>query len=465
MIDHDDASLPFPSEAFEESAQHPRVLIVDDEPTICLILERFLEEKGYRTVVAKSRGDAEACFQEERFEAAVIDHHLPDGNALELLEWMQANELDVPVIVLTGNATVGLAVQAIQHGAEHFLTKPLDIPALETVLERTMENRRNQRQQALEKSRLASSREPDPFLGTSAAIRQLAGVAQKVASSDRPVLIQGETGSGKGVLARWIHEHSPRCDEAFVDINCASLSPEFLDSELFGHQRGAFTGATANKAGLLEVGHRGTVFLDEIGDVEANVQPKLLKVLEEKRFRRMGEILEREVNIRLVAATHHDLRQLAKEKRFREDLFFRISTLPLEIPPLRERQEDLQPLADSILKRLATEIGRGEVTLSPGALKVMERYPWPGNIRELRNVLERALLLSSADELEAADLHFETATGAVLEQSLQDVERHHIERVLDSVDGAVAAASRILGISRSTLYQKIKAHELGLSKS
>jgi DNA-binding NtrC family response regulator len=268
------------------------------------------------------------------------------------------------------------------------------------------------------------------------------------------------------VLARWLHDQGPRAEEAFVDVNCASLSAEFLDSELFGHQRGAFTGAATNKSGLLEVGDRGTVFLDEIGDVDVRVQPKLLKVLEEKRFRRMGEVREREVDVRLIAASHHELRQLAKKNLFRQDLYFRLSTLPLVIPPLRERREDIVPLAESLIGKLATEMGRTLPGMSREAVRAIEGYAWPGNIRELKNVLERALLLSAEDAIEPADLHFESGMGAGTRvASLKDVERRHIERVLAHVDNAIAPASRILGVSRSTLYQKMKSLGIELSKS
>jgi len=448
----------------EESLASHRILVVDDEPTIRFVLKQFLEQEGYETSLAESRGQAETLFLESRFDAAVLDYHLGDGNALELMTWLKASEIDVPVIVLTGNGSVDLAVQAILKGAEHFLTKPVDLPAFGVILSRVLENRRNRRRDRLIRSRKTGL---DPFLGKSRAIRELAETAAKLADSDSPILIHGETGSGKGVLARWIHDQGPRAEEAFVDINCASLSAEFLDSELFGHQRGAFTGAAANKSGLLEVGDRGTVFLDEIGDVDVRVQPKLLKVLEEKRFRRMGEVREREVNVRLIAASHRDLRQLAKERLFREDLYFRISTLPLVIPPLRERREDIVPLAERLLEKLAAEMGRTPPAMTATAVRAIEGYGWPGNIRELRNVFERALLLSGEKVIDASDLYFESGMSTDKSEglSLKEVERRHIERVLAHVENAVAPAARILGVSRSTLYQKLKTHGIELSKS
>ncbi len=455
-----------------ESSTHPvsyRILLVDDEPLVRSTLADFLGTNRYQTAQAGSRRRAEELLRIGGFDAAVFDYKLPDGNALELLEWVKTTDTDLPVIILTGHATVDLAVEAMQQGAEQFMTKPVDLAAFEVILARTLENRRNRRQQQFQRNR-RSAEGLNPFVGSSAGIRELAGIAEKLAMSSSPIQIRGETGSGKGVLARWIHDHGPRSQEAFVDINCAGLSPELLDSELFGHQRGAFTGASANKVGLFEVGHRGTVFLDEIGDVDLRVQPKLLKVLEEKRFRRLGEVREREVNIRLIAASHQDLRELARGGRFREDLYFRISTLPLEIPPLRARQEDIRPLAEDILERLTTELGRPAVHLSADAAKAIQRYAWPGNIRELRNVLERALLLSNSEELHSRDLLFEVAapaasSGDEANLTLQEVERRHIERVLQRTNSAVSAAARILGISRTTLYQKIKTHGIDVSKS
>jgi len=448
-----------------------KILLVDDEPLVCGMLTDFLGSKGYLTQCAESRKEAERLLRGGGFDAAVVDYQLGDGNALELLSWLNTNDVDIPLIILTAHATVELAVQAIQAGADHFLTKPLELPALEVVLDRVLENKRNRRQRQLDQSR-RSARGLDPFIGTSAAIRGLEEEAERMAMSESPIRIHGETGTGKGVLARWLHEHGPRREEPFVDINCAGLTPEFLESELFGHRRGAFTGASSNKAGLLEVAHRGTVFLDEIGDVDQRVQPKLLKVLEEKRFRRMGEVQEREVDIRLIAATHQDLLEATQDGRFRSDLYFRISTLPLEIPSLRERREDIPLLAEDILRRLAAEFGRPAPELSDPVLKALTEYRWPGNIRELRNVLERALLLSGTGELTPRELRFEAAgsTPALAEAekellSLREIEHRHVERVLKGCDYGISQAAGVLGISRTTLYQKIKGYEIEIPKS
>lgn len=438
-----------------------RILIVDDEDSIRFGMRGFLESRGYGIVDADSCQRARELFQASPPDVAVIDYRLHDGSALDLLRDFRRLEPDVPVIVLTAYGSIDLAVQAIKEGAEQFLTKPIEMPALHAILKRLLDNRRLQRQQRIVVTREQRER-IDPLFGESPAIRALAEQVDKVMGSDSPILILGETGTGKSLLAKWLHLHGPRADEPFVDLNCAGLSPDFLETELFGHEKGAFTGATASKPGILEIADGGTVFLDEIGDVDPRVQPKLLKVLEEQRFRRLGAVREREVDIRLIAATHQDLAGKVKERTFRSDLYFRISSIPLSMPALRERKEDIPALARTLLARLADAPGRS-VRLGEDAEQALCGYAWPGNIRELRNVLERAVLLRNGDTIARRDLRFESTplqdvqvgdTGLTLQQ----VERQHIERVLREVGGKVEQAALRLGIPRSTLYQKIKVH-------
>jgi Response regulator containing CheY-like receiver, AAA-type ATPase, and DNA-binding domains len=309
---------------------------------------------------------------------------------------------------------------------------------------------------------------PDPFLGTSMAIRAIAQRAKKLLLTDSPILIQGETGTGKGVLAAWFHHHGPRKDESFVALNCASLSRELLESDLFGHERGAFTGAATTKEGLFEVAHDGTVFLDEIGDMDLYVQPKLLKVLEEKRFRRVGDVCERFVNVRLIVASHKDLDLLVRESKFRSDLYFRINTFPLRLPPLRERIEDIPILARNMLKSIATDLGRSDLALSPDFEKALQSYKWPGNIRELRQTIERAVLFSEDGTLRSNDLHVEHSFNGTLASkvpilTLSELERQYIEMVLQIEPGRVEEIAKKLGLSRSALYKKIKKHGINLS--
>src|SRR5262245_58296918 len=381
--------------------------MVDDEERIRFAVRDFLELQDFEVVEADTCAAAEQLVREARPDAAVLDYGLPDGNALELLPKIKAMDPDIPVVILTGQGTIDLAVRAIKEGADHFLLKPVELPALLILLQRLLERERTHRRELANQASHDRRRELDPFQGTGSTMQRLGEQAAKMADSDSPVLILGETGSGKGVVARWLHQHSPRAREAFVDLNCAGLARELLESELFGYAKGAFTGAAANKLGLLEVAHRGTVFLDEIGDVDPLVQPKLLTVLEDKRFRRLGDVQDRSVDLRLIAATSHDLSRLSQEQKFRSDLYFRISTLVLRVPPLRERPEDIGALAEEILGRLARDRGRKPVTLGAAALDALKRYRWPGNVRELRNVLERAVLLSGADVLQPADLYFD----------------------------------------------------------
>jgi len=278
------------------------------------------------------------------------------------------------------------------------------------------------------------------------------------------VLLVGETGCGKGLLARWLHDHGPRGAEPFVELNCAGLKPELWENELFGHEKGAFTGADGAKQGLLEIAHRGTLFLDEIADMDLQVQARLLKVLEEQTFRQLGGLRDQRVDVRLIAATHQPLDRLVRAKLFRRDLYFRLNTLTLEIPPLRERWEDVPYLADWFLERLGLEVGRPGLELSDEAVEQLARHRWPGNIRELRNVLERAVLLGEGDTVEPADLRFERLLAAgptgkdTASISLAELERLHIRDVLERHRGSMSNAAKTLGISRSTLYEKIKKH-------
>ncbi len=444
------------------------ILLVEDEPGVRFGIRKFLAAKGFEVQEAESLAAALAAFQAAQPDLVLVDYLLPDGNALELLPKLRDIDAEVPLVLMTGHGSIDLAVRAIKEGAEHFLTKPVDLATLLVVLQRVLDGHRTRQRQAAGDTR-RGRRRLDPFLGTSAAIHALERSARKVAASESPILIQGETGIGKGVLASWLHEQSERAGEAFVDLNCAGLSRDFLETELFGHEKGAFTGATTTKPGLLEVAHRGSVFLDEIGDVDPQVQPKLLKVLEEKRFRRLGGVRDRWVDIRLIAATHQDLGRRVQEKTFRSDLYFRISTLPLVVPPLRERPEDVPIIARSLLQALAADCGR-QRTLTAAAERELAAYPWPGNIRELRNVLERAVLLSDAEAIDAGDLRFDRcAPGgdeaeAPVGLTLEELERHHILRVLQHERRNVARAAERLGVPKSSLYQKLKRFGIDLSE-
>ena len=439
-----------------------RILIGEDDRSIRLALSEYLRSLDYEVTEAITCEATRQGFRTSTPDAAILDYSLPDGTALDLLPFLKQSYASIPLILLTGNGTIEMAVQAIKEGAEQFLTKPVQMAAIAVVLERALKNQRNHQKQLAGKAK--EKRETvDPFVGVSAAIRKVAEEAERVCGSHCPVLIAGETGSGKGVLARWLHDHSPRSEEPFVDLNCAGFGRELLESELFGHEAGAFTGALQRKLGLLEVAQRGTVFLDEIGDMDIQIQPKLLKIIEEKQFRRLGDVQERKLDIRLVAASHADLSQLIREKKFRSDLYFRVSTVVIHMPALRERAEDIPLLAQHFFQRMAIEVGRIHLTLSERTLETLSTYSWPGNIRELKNVMERAVLLATGETIQPRDLHLEYVSAPPEEvadesrMTLRDVQRLHIQRALTIERGNVARAASRLGMSRSSLYNKINA--------
>jgi DNA-binding NtrC family response regulator len=434
-----------------------RILVVDDELGARFGIGSFLKERGFDVVEAEDARTARQQFSATPPDAAVMDYVLPDGNALELLRHFRSIDATFPAIVLTGNGSIELAVRAIKEGAEYFLTKPVELPALGLLIERSLAGARRHRAEMIDRYRQDRD-ESDPFFGQGPAILALAEQAKRLALSDRTIFIRGETGTGKGVLARWLHRNSPRRDGPFVDLNCGGLSREFLSSELFGHDKGAFTGAASAKPGLLELADRGTLFLDEIGDMPAEVQPQLLKVLEEKRFRRLGEVHERRADVRLIVATHKDLGALADKNEFRQDLFFRISGLPLVIPPLRERPDEALMLARLFVAQLGRSSGRTRLHLADQAEREVREYAWPGNIRQLRNVIERAVLLCDGDTIEARmlDLARQGSPSYSTDLTLAEVERRHVQRVLDEEGGHVERAAQRLGIPRSSLYQRLK---------
>jgi DNA-binding NtrC family response regulator len=445
------------------------ILLVEDDAAVRRGVREYLSASGFEISEADSCASAQVLFQTTRIDIAIMDYHLPDGTAIHLITAFKSFDRDVPIVVLTGHGSIELAVRTIQAGAEQFLTKPVDLASLTVVIEKCLENGRNRRQVAGEQAGQARQALA-PFAGTSAAIRDLESQARRVVKSHVPILILGETGAGKGVLARWLHFGGPRAREPYVDLNCAGLARELIESELFGHEKGAFTGATTSKAGLIEVAHRGTVFLDEIGDMDLAVQPKLLKVLEEKRFRRVGDVRERAVDVRFLAAANQDLAKRAEEKTFRQDLLYRINTVTLHVPSLRERREDIPVLAATILESLARDMPYAKRTLTPAAVEALQEHHWPGNVRELRNALEHAVLLTDSHEIDADALGLSrrrTDVGpppVAGDHTLQAAEIQEITRALQAEGGRVERAAQRLGVPRSSLYQKIRKYGISVPK-
>jgi len=444
-----------------------KILIVDSDTNLRFNVREFLKFEGYEVHEAESCRTALGAFQSFGPDVVASDYSLPDGNALELLPRLKIVDPDLRFLVMTMHGTIDLAVKVIKAGADQFITKPIEMPSFLAVIQQILGYRRNSKNRLVNQTRQLSQ-SPNPFLGTSPAVRALAQKAEKLLLTDNPILIQGETGTGKGVLAAWLHCNGPRQSGAFIDLNCASLSRELLESDIFGHERGAFTGAVTGKMGLFEVAHGGTIFLDEIGDMDWHVQPKLLKALEEKRFRRLGDVCERSVDVRLIAATHRDLGLLVRENKFRSDLYFRISTFLLRLPPLRERIEDIPILARHMLREIVANFERNDLALSPDLEEALQSYRWPGNIRELRQTLERAVLFREGDTLTSKDLHVEYPSDGTLVTNgqiltLSELERRYIETALQIERGRVKEAAKRLGLSRSALYEKIKKHDICLS--
>jgi len=446
-----------------------RILVVDDEPLVLAGLASLLEDK-WDVREAGSGREAIVAFAEFSPDVVLLDVNLPDTTGIDLLHQMKMYSETTAVILMSGQGTHEVVTEGMKLGAETFLLKPFDYDMLEAALqqvERMLSVRRE-----LVALRRAEEGKAERLPGVSPAVRQLNDILDRVARAASPVLIEGESGTGKGVLARLIHHRSGRARAPFVDLNCAGLSRELLESELFGHERGAFTNATNTKPGLLEIAGDGTLFLDEIGEMEPSIQARLLKALEEKRFRRVGGIRDLRANFRLLAATNRDLSDEVTTGRFRRDLFYRLNVVRLRMPALRERMEDLPVLLHEILRPLAKDMGRPVPKVSPLALKKLSGYPWPGNVRELRNVIERALITMHGTEIRSEDLVIDTASanGRVSGGGGEPVEEWEI-RPLDAViesylaaavkatGGNVRKAARLLEISPSTIYAKLKTKD------
>lgn len=431
-----------------------KLLVVDDDPGIVFAFSKYLTKTGYEVADASCLAEARESVSTERFDAVLLDLNLPDGSGLEWIDELREAQPDIAIVVITGEGDIPTAVEAMRRGADNFLTKPVDIRELDVYLRKSLEVG------TLRRSNLVSqrlSKKDQPFFGKSDASKRILELASVAAENESVVLLQGETGTGKGVLARWIHEHSIRRDEPFVEVNCSGLKGELLASDLFGHAKGAFTSAVQDRQGLVEVADQGTLFLDEIGDMDLPVQAQLLKVIEEKTYRRLGEVKVRRSNFRLICATNKDLSKEAEEGRFRQDLYFRIYIFPITVPPLRESKEDLPGFVRYFLQLMHAP----RPDMSQEVMDLLVDYQWPGNVRELRNVLERAVLLARENPL--AREHFNCLQVQAGIQGpgsggagLESLELEYIKKILASSGGDASRAAKTLGISRATLYRKLK---------
>ena len=442
-----------------------KILVVSVDPVIRGTIHDYLQGAGYVVSAASTFEEANSNFAGFRPDAAVLDLYLPTGEARQLLMRAKGARPAIPVVVLSGEASTDEAARAVRLGVDQILVKPVSLKQLHAFLNRVFSGEAPPRQPSSGTPK-HSSECINPFVGSSAAVRRLREIASRVLPSESPILLQGETGSGKGVLANWIHRNGPRAHQPFLDLNCAGLSRELLESELFGYEKGAFTSAVSAKPGLLEVANRGTVFLDEIGDIDLQVQPKLLKVLEDRCFRRLGDVRDRAVDIRLISATHRDLLELVRENRFRSDLFFRVNIFYIAVPPLRDRTEDIALLAQTILRAITQSYRRPDLRIAEPAMAELRRYSWPGNIRELRNVLERATMIAEHGVIAPEHLNFQEDSprapvpSGLLRGTLKDMERAYINHVLHVEGGSIERTARRLGIPRSSLYNKMRRFEI-----
>jgi len=448
------------------------LLIVDDERSLRFSLSEWARDSGYQPLEAAGGREALELAHEQPLGAILLDLKLGAEDGLEVLRRLRQDDPTVRVIMLTGHGSIKHAVEATRLGAFDFMVKPPDLDHLGVVLSRAIEHGRLRRE--VDDHRREKLQ---PLIGDSAGLKRALQRLEKAGrSSTATVLIRGETGSGKGLLARYLHAHSARAEGPFVELNCSAIPEQLLESELYGHEKGAFTDAKRFKKGLFELSDGGTLFLDEIGEMTGGLQAKLLHVLETRTFRRVGGSADITVDVRVIAATHRDLARAVAEGRFREDLYFRLKVVPIEVPPLRERAGDIELLGQHFIDHFCRDLGRPPVRLHPEALRTMVAYAWPGNVRELKNVIERVVLLEAEDEIRPEHLPAELTRGpagpaAVAPASrpfppgvvrpLVEIERLAIEHALGVCEGNKTRAAQLLGISRQTLRTKLKEFALG----
>lgn len=440
----------------------PRVLIVEDEDPYRQLLCSRLAEKGYRPTGFRSGEEALAA--EEEWDVALIDLRLPGMNGVELLKKLKDVYPSLAVLILTGQATVDTAIEAMKLGALDYLAKPCKLAELDLVIRNACERVVLERENRLLKAELRRQEGEVPLIGRSAQMQEVVRLVKKVAPTDSSVLILGESGTGKEVIARALHKMSLRAMKPFIAVNCAALPESLLENELFGHEKGAFTGATERTSGLFEAADGGTLLLDEMGDMPPSLQAKLLRVLDQGEFSRVGSTRTFKTDVRVLGSTNRDLRQRIAQGFFREDLFYRLNVVTIALPPLRERREDIPLLVHHFLERVVRRRG-GEAKVTEEAMAVLVSYAWPGNVRELANVIERAVILCSDGRITPHDLSFFPPThgGEAWPQggerpSLEEVERIYIERVLREEKGNKTKAAAVLGISLRNLYRKIACY-------
>ncbi len=453
--------------AATDHAAKAHILVVDDVQSMCEMLAERLPPLGFEVEWHTLAAAALGALGDHEFDAVVTDINMKEMDGLELCGRIVSAHPELPVIVITAFGNLEAAIAAMRAGAYDFLTKPFDIKVLALSLERAVQHRRLTKEVKRLRQRVAEAGRVGALIGTSAAMQDVYSLITRVADTDSSVLVMGETGTGKELVARALHERSKRRSGPFIAINCAAVPETLIESELFGHARGAFTDARAARTGLVAQANGGTLFLDEIGELPLTLQPKLLRVLQERKVRPVGGDAEIPLDIRLVAATNADLDTAVEEKRFREDLFFRINVITIPLPPLRARGGDVLLLAQDFLQRSAATSGRALTGIAPEAARLLLAYPWPGNVRELQNCVERAVALARYDQVTVADLPEKVQqhkpSYVVLASddpselvSLEEMERRYILRVMEAVAGNKTLAAQILKMGRKTLYRKLE---------
>jgi DNA-binding NtrC family response regulator len=441
-----------------------RILVVDDEEIVRESLSGWLAMDGYTVEVAPDGPTAVQRLGSPGWSILIVDLKMPGMDGLQVLEEAKKKDPRAQVVIMTAFATVDTAVNAMKLGAYDYIVKPFDPEELSLMIRKIVEQQSLVRENEMLRRAVRKEFRFRDLESRSPAMRAVFDRARVAARGTSTILILGESGTGKELMARAIHAESPRAKAPFVAVSCAAIPETLLESELFGYEKGAFTGAATRRKGKFEAAHGGTLFLDEIGDIGPRLQADLLRVLEDRRFFRVGGIEPVSVDVRILAATHRDLRRMVDEGQFREDLYYRLEVIPIRIPPLRERPEDLPNLVDALLEQLSVETGHRVDAVSAGALQRLLAHAWPGNVRELRNVLERAVVVATGHVLQEGDIDIGPRPGSVASSpglcSLEELERRHVGYVLEQADQNVTEAARILGIDRTTLYGKIKRYGL-----
>jgi len=444
-----------------------RILVIDDDESMRDSCRQALARKACRVEVAEDGLSGLEILEKEAFDLVILDLKMPGLSGMEVLSRIKQEYPEIVVVVITGYATVESAVEAMRHGAYDFLPKPFTPETLRVIVERALDKRELVLENILLRSELEASIGSDVIIGQSEPMRNIEEVIRKVSPTDTTVLISGESGTGKELVARAIHRHSSRNDKPFVVVDCGSLVENLFESELFGHVKGSFTGATATKYGRLELANGGTVFFDEIGNISMNVQTKLLRVLQEREITKVGSTQVIKVDVRVIAATNKDLKKAVQEGVFRDDLFYRLSVVPITLPPLRERKSDIPPLANYFLKKYNQKRKKNVHAISSKAMKALVEHDWPGNVRELENAIERAVVLTENDTIEPSDLLYYGLNASTVPESdldrprrLVDVEKEHIARTFKMFGGHKGKTAKWLGIDRKTLRSKLRRYNI-----